>query len=136
MSKHVFSLSSFFTAVAAFLVPLTVKAVNLQSEFADTQTYLTDPTGAEEAGAVVMLMFMLFLCVAIIVSGALMVIWVLALVDMIQRDNWKSENDKIIWILLLVFVNVFNVVSIYYYFFYRKQLDREVQSKPAVPTAG
>ena len=45
------------------------------------------------------------------------VFWILMLVDVIQR-KFKKDNDKIIWILIIVFTNW--VGAIIYYFVVRK----------------
>lgn len=51
------------------------------------------------------------------------VIWVLSLIDIIGRDNWKRDNDKLIWVLLIVFIPL---IGVYYYFFHRKNLDKDI----------
>ena len=45
------------------------------------------------------------------------VFWILMLVDVIQR-KFKKDNDKIIWILIIVFTNW--VGAIIYYFVVKK----------------
>lgn len=50
------------------------------------------------------------------------IIFIIALIDIIQRENWKSENDKIIWLLLVIFVPL---AQFYYYFITRKKLDEK-----------
>lgn len=130
MKKSALLVTSIFLAVVAFLAPLTSKAIDLQSDFTGTQLVITpEPSGLGAAAGV--MIFALW-CGIIIFAFATTIIWVLSLIDIVKRENWKNDNDKIIWLLLVVFINV---ASLYYYFFYRKQLDREVPSTPVEPVA-
>jgi uncharacterized membrane protein len=59
------------------------------------------------------------------VSLALFVLWVFMLVDALQRKNWQDDNQKNLWIILLVvsfFFSLWGIVAIVYYFVVRKQL--------------
>ncbi len=140
MKKIALRLMPVLVALGVFFVPASVEAVNLQTDLSvpllqqgDEYLFTADTTtGGEEASALLGLMFMCFWCGISIFALATTVIWVLSLIDIVQRDNWKNENDKIIWLLLVIFLNI---ASLYYYFFYRKQLDREVTSTSVEPTA-
>lgn len=114
----------------AFLSPLTVKAIDLQSSYS-TNDYSS--TTGSSVDALIGLIFLAMMCIFIIFIIASTVIWVLSIIDIIQRDNWKNENDKILWLLVILLFNLY-VVSIYYYFFYRKKLDREAQAVVETPT--
>lgn len=49
------------------------------------------------------------------------IIFIMALIDITQRENWKDENDKIMWLLLIIFVPL---AQFYYYFVTRKDLNK------------
>lgn len=114
-------LSTFGVGFLALLAPVSAFAIGLQSDY---DYYIDDniSTGSDSASGVFGIFFIAIWCFLIVLSLVTTVIWILAIIDIIKRENWKSDNDKIIWLLLVVFVNI---VSLYYYFFYRKKLDRE-----------
>lgn len=122
-------LGTVFTAVMAFVAPLNAFAMRVQDDF----LYEFDSTtsSGEEAGGIFVLFMFAFWCVFGLISILTTVILILSLIDIIKRENWKSENDKIIWLLLIIFIPI---VSLYYYFFYRKTLDKAgTQGKVEAP---
>lgn len=115
--------------VLALMAPFSAFAVGLQSDF--DYYYDDTSTGSDAARGVFGIFFTAmgwFVMVLVLVTT---VIWILSIIDIIKRENWKNENDKIIWLLLVVFVNI---VSLYYYFFYRKSLDRQAGDTKTVKT--
>lgn len=46
------------------------------------------------------------------------IFWILMLVDVVQR-NFKKDNDKIIWVLIIIFTGVIGAI-IYYYLVKKK----------------
>lgn len=106
------------------LIPLSVVAMKLQGGFYESDVYSTS-SGADALGGVAFLFIMAIWCGVIILSLIVFVVWILSIVDIVKRDNWKSENDRIIWLLLIIFINI---VSLYYYFVYRKNLDKAATS--------
>ncbi len=48
----------------------------------------------------------------------MLVFWIMMLVDAVQR-KYKEENDKIVWILIIVLVGV--IGAIIYYFVVKKK---------------
>lgn len=136
MKKLALILVPIFTAAGLLLLPLAANALDLQSGFSSPSvqfdSYVTDTTADtttdDSLGGVFGLMIMCLWCGIMVFTIATTVIWVLSLIDIVKRENWKNENDKIVWLLLVVFLNV---ASLYYYFFYRKKLDAQVaQSVP------
>jgi len=55
------------------------------------------------------------------------VVWVWMLVDCAKRE-FKNENDKLLWILVIVLAGV--IGAIVYYFVVKKQLNKKVVKKP------
>ena len=129
--------STFGVGILALMAPVSAFAIGLQSdfEFAD-DNYLYDSSTSEASGAFAIFFFAIW-CFFIIVGIFTTIIWVLSIIDIVKRDNWKSENDKLVWLLLVIFINI---ASLYYYFFHRKKLDREkampetkpVETKPVL----
>lgn len=79
--------------------------------------------GAAAAGAAIgvffifiMLFYMLFFALAI----AAFVLWIIMLIDAAQRTNWENENDKTVWILIIVLTG--GIGALIYYFMIRKKL--------------
>ena len=130
MSKKINLLASTVTtALLAFVAPLSAFAIKVQDEL--TYDFETTTSSGEEMSGIGAILFFAFSCFIVVLSFATLVIWVLSIIDIVKRENWKSENDKMIWLLLVVFVNF---VGLYYYFFYRKSLDRAgTQGKVEAP---
>lgn len=69
----------------------------------------------------IVVVFVVFLLVGI---GSL-VMFVLALVDMVKRPDWEwklAGQEKILWILLVVLVNFLAIPALIYWFSVRKKL--------------
>lgn len=113
--------SSLFTVVASLLVPVSVHAINLQSTF-ETAKY---DEASEAMGGAFVLVVMAVYCCFILFAIINFVIWILSLIDIAKRENWKGDNDKMLWLLLVIFVPL---VDFYYYFFHRKTLDKDTVS--------
>ncbi len=116
--------------VLALMAPLSAFAISIQSDF---EYYSDDSltTGTDAAAGAFGIFFIAIWCFFIVLGLVTTVIWILAIIDIIKRENWKNENDKIMWLLLVIFINI---VSLYYYFFYRKKLDREAAFTKTVKT--
>jgi SNF family Na+-dependent transporter len=130
MSKKIKLLSgSALTALMAFLMPVSAFAIKVQDDL--TYEFNSTTSSGEEMGAVGTIIFFAFICFIIVIAFTTTIVWVLSIIDILKRENWKSENDKMIWLLLVIFVNI---VSLYYYFFYRKTLDKAgTQGKVEAP---
>lgn len=130
MIKKIFSIVSTVLMFLVFLSSLTVKAIDLQGSYSTNGYSSTTGSGID---TLVGLIFLALICIFFVFIIASTVIWALSIIDIVQRDNWKNENDKILWLLVILLFNLY-VVSIYYYFFYRKKLDREAQAVVETPT--
>lgn len=75
-------------------------------------------TAAVGAMSVFMLLFILFWLV--IIAGIIfsMILWIWMLVDAVKR-NFPSENDKVIWIIVIVLAGIIGAI-IYYFVVKRK----------------
>lgn len=54
----------------------------------------------------------IFVCLIGIVGLISVVVWVMALVDVI-RSNFKNENEKIIWVLVILLGGIIGAVLYY-----------------------
>ncbi|MBW3011214.1 PLDc N-terminal domain-containing protein [Candidatus Woesearchaeota archaeon] len=60
---------------------------------------------------------MILMLVIVAIMIAAFVFWVLMLIDCVKRD-FKGDNDKVVWILVLVFVGF--IGALIYYFVIRR----------------
>lgn len=61
------------------------------------------------AGLVAIVFFfvsMLFVFAWFAFVAFMMIYWILMLIDCIKRDNWESENDKVLWILIILLAGI------------------------------
>ena len=77
------------------------------------------------------LVIMAFYCFIGLFSLFALIGWVLALVDCVKRQ-FKAENDKIVWILIIVLAGIIGA-AIYYFMVYRKE-GKAQEKKPEVKT--
>jgi len=64
---------------------------------------------AAAAGVVAILIFfisMLFVLAWFAFVAFMMIYWILMIIDCIKRDNWESENDKVLWILIILLAGI------------------------------
>lgn len=70
--------------------------------------------GASIAAAVLGIVFVLFSMIFVLAWFAfcafVMVYWILMLIDVVKRDNWESENDKVLWILVVLLAGIVGAV--------------------------
>lgn len=84
------------------------------------------------AGLIGLFIFMIYFVFigGFIILGVLgTILWIWMLVDCAKRE-FKNENDKLLWILVIVLAST--VGAIVYYFVVKRELDKK--TKNAVPT--
>lgn len=80
-------------------------------------------SGGAAAGVAVGIFFifiMIFYLLMLAAGIAGFIFWILMLVDAAQRTNWETENDKLVWILIVVLTGI--IGALIYYFMIRKKL--------------
>ncbi len=89
------------TYIATFMVILTIfvpSAVFAQSD------------GSEAAlgvlGVLIFVFSMIFVLAWFAFCAFVMIYWILMLIDCIKRDNWESDNDKTLWILIILLAGI------------------------------
>ena len=61
-------------------------------------------------GIVFVLLSMIFVMAWFAFCAFVMVYWILMLIDVVKRDNWESENDKVLWILVVLLAGIVGAV--------------------------
>ena len=69
---------------------------------------------ASAAAAILGIVFVLFSMIFVLAwfafVGFVMVYWILMLIDVVKRDNWETENDKVLWILVVLLAGIVGAV--------------------------
>jgi hypothetical protein len=111
------------------LTAASVAALSLAPIAANAQTYsttYTTSTADTAAGAGLAIGSMIFLGILSIVGLVLFIFWILMLVDVFKRTNWKQPNDKTIWIVVVILLGYLG--AIIYYFAVKRSLDKASKS--------
>lgn len=73
--------------------------------------------------AAMMGIFWIFYCFMIILGLASVVLWVWALVDCLNRKDYDSDNEKLLWALVILFAGIIGAAI--YYFLVKRKKDLE-----------
>lgn len=114
------------SGLLASLAPLAAKAAEYDYDYSTTTT-ASDSAAAAAFGGV----FLIFFLLAIIVGIGFFIFWIFMLVDAFKRTNWKDDNQKNLWIIILIvgFVVGFSgIAAIVYYFAVKRALDKGTTS--------
>lgn len=65
---------------------------------------------------IIAILYIVFFAFAIL----MFIFWVMMLVDVAQRANWENENDKTVWILVVVLAG--GIGAVIYYFMIKRKL--------------
>ena len=66
------------------------------------------------------LMILLTIVLMLIPIGFL-VFWIWMIIDVVKRENFEGENDKVLWIIVVLLAGVIGAAV--YYFLIKKKLD-------------
>ena len=80
----------------------------------------------------------IFIFVFVAIGIALFVLWILMLIDALQRKNWPDENQKNTWLIILIVsfvIGVSPLAAIIYYFMVRKPLGKASAVATPAPEA-
>jgi hypothetical protein len=89
--------------------------------------------GGGSVAAVIGIAVVVVLYLAAIIAPLVML--VVALVDMVRRPDWQwriARQERVLWILLVVLVNLFAIPSLIYWF----NIRRKLEAVEAAPAAG
>lgn len=73
--------------------------------------------GATLSGLVILVVLLWLLIIGIAIFA--FIFWILMLVDAVKR-NFKSDTDKIVWVLVIIFTHIIGAL-IYYFMVKRKK---------------
>ncbi|MBW2967326.1 PLDc N-terminal domain-containing protein [Candidatus Woesearchaeota archaeon] len=93
--------------------------------------------GPAEAGAILVLSFvgiLVFWFLIFVVLFAGVIFWLWMFIDCLVREDYRHPNDKIVWVIVLLFTSVIGAVL--YYFFVRRRLNKSGGRKRALIRAG
>lgn len=110
------------SAAALSLAPLAARAAEYDYDYTTTTS-----SGDAAAGAAIGGVFLVFMLVFIALAFALFIFWIFMLIDAFKRTNWKDDNQKNMWIIILIvgFVVGFSgIAAIVYYFAVKRSLDK------------
>lgn len=95
---------------------------------AATDSYATtDAAPIEAATGGALVVFFIVWGFFVIAGFALFVFWIIMLIDVFKRTNWKQESDKTLWIVIIIVLGWIGAAA--YYFAVKRELDAK---KPAV----
>lgn len=118
------------SGAAVSLAPFAAKA----AEYDYTTTTSTGDAAAATAFAGV---FIVIWLVVVAVALVLFVFWIFMLIDAFKRTNWKDENQKNLWIIILIVgfvVGLSGIAALVYYFVIKRGLDKG-NSTPVASTS-
>jgi len=59
--------------------------------------------------------------VLMLIPIAFLVFWIWMIIDVVKRENFEGENDKVLWIIVVLLAGVIGAAV--YYFLIKKKLD-------------
>lgn len=119
-----------YGAVAGAIASMAPLAARAQDMMETTTDSATSTAGAAAVGGLAIVMVVIWF--ALVILGIfLFIFWIFMIVDVFKRTNWKQENDKTLWIILVIVLGYLG--AIVYYFAVKRQLDKS--SKPSVEQA-
>ena len=122
-------------AVASF-VPAVAMA---QEEAADVMVNTADvatATSAATATAGLAVGLLVLWGVVAVIGLALFIFWIVMLIDVFKRKNWEDENQKNLWMIIMIvsiFVGLAGLAAIIYYFVVKRALDKKAPAAPQAP---
>lgn len=75
--------------------------------------------------AAMMGMFWIFYCFAMLLGLASVVLWVWALVDCLTRKDYESDNEKLLWALVILFAGIIGAALYYFLVKRKKEMEKK-----------
>jgi hypothetical protein len=113
--------------LATAMVPFAARA---QDDMTSTVTSTTDAASTAAAGTLfggVFIVGIIIWLVSFVVGILALIFWILMIVDVFKRTNWKQESDKTLWIIIVILLGF--VGAIIYYFAVKRELDAPKKTK-------
>lgn len=117
------------------LLPMAAHAV--EDFTTDTTTTATDAAAGTAAAGIVGVV-LVFWIIALVIGIGFFIFWLVMVIDAFKRKNWQDENQKNLWLAILIvsiFVGLSWLAAILYYFIIKKSLDTKatVATTPQTP---
>ncbi len=123
-------------AIKASAATAVMAALPVAKAFAiDYSTDYSTSTVSTTAGTGIAIGLLIFFIIAAIVGLLFFIFWIMMLIDAAKRTNWETENDKTLWLVILIvgfFFGLGWLAALIYYFVIKKKLDKG-SSTPAAP---
>lgn len=131
-----------YGAVAGALASLAPLAAKAQDD-AGIVVNSTDAAAvatATTAGAGLAVTFIIIWGIVAVVAIALFIFWIVMLIDVFKRTNWQDENQKNLWMIIMIvslFLSLYGLAAIIYYFVVKRPLDKKggASATPQAPQA-
>lgn len=90
---------------------------------------------------VAFLLIMITLVIALIITGIalfLFVLWVLMLIDTLTRKDWKNDDERMMWTIVLIlslFVQLWGIAAVVYYYVIKRphtQAEEKIEKAQVV----
>ncbi len=106
----------------------------------------TDPTTATDAAATaaggtaaagLVGGLLIFWLIFLVIGLGLFIFWIIMLIDAFKRTNWQDDNQKNLWLIILIvsiFVGLSGLAAILYYFIIKRALDSKATVANTPPT--
>lgn len=115
------------------LVPLAARAEDYNYD------YSTTDAAAGTAAAGIIGGLLIFWLIFLVIGLAFLIFWLIMLIDAFKRQNWQDDNQKNLWLIILIvsiFIGLAWLAAILYYFIIKKPLDSGKASPMGSPTSG
>ncbi|MBA3678754.1 PLDc N-terminal domain-containing protein [Candidatus Saccharibacteria bacterium] len=124
MKRSTLTKLSVLTGSLAVFAPIAAHAATYTSDYsADTAS-----TGAAAGVGIFLIIWMLFW---LAISIFFLVFWILMLMDVVKRTNWKQESDKTLWLILVILLG--GLGAVIYYFAVKRELDKKPAAAGVTP---
>lgn len=91
-----------------------------------TTTDTANSAAAGTAAAGIVGVVLIFWLIALVIGIAFFIFWIIMLIDAFKRTNWQDDNQKNLWLVILIvsiFVGLSGLAAILYYFIIKRALD-------------
>ncbi|MFC1656689.1 PLDc N-terminal domain-containing protein [Patescibacteria group bacterium] len=92
---------------------------------AETLAQSNAATGAAAAGVATTFTigFLIIWGLIMILSIFLFIFWIMMIIDVAKRENWKDDSEKTLWLLIVILVGYLG--AIIYYFALKRDRDKK-----------
>lgn len=121
-------------AAGAGSILALLPAVAHAAEDFTTTTDTANSAAAGTAAAGIVGVVLVFWLIALAVGIAFFIFWIIMLIDAFKRTNWQDDNQKNLWLVILIvsiFVGLSWLAAVLYYFIIKRALDSKATVAPA-----